>query len=221
MLVEDEQLVQGTAFVVAVPGSDTFDTAASLGATFDVGQLGAGGLYFLADIFTWIENDGADFQPLRTIYTLEAGYGPRRGKGQYSLFVKHRSFQDLDSFDALDESYELCGGRYQLDGSPKWRIRAGKYINRADVGYDWDLAVSVTQDLDPIRGRSAYAHAWVHHVSEDGNIGRDGFTDYAVETGVRSYNGIIFFLRYELLRDVDRFGGESDHHLMVGTRYGW
>jgi len=221
VLVTDEQLVHGTAFIGILPGSDVFDTAGSLGVTFDVGQLGAGGLYLFTDIFTWIDNAGLDFEPMRVIYTLEAGCSPPRGEGRYSFFIKHQSFHDIDTFDDIDESYELYGARYRFGGSPQWYVRAGKYLNRSTVDYDWDLAASVTYDLRPIRERPTYAHAWVHHVFEEGDVGRDEFTDYAVELEVRLHSGLIPFLRYELLHDIDRFNGASDHHLMLGTRYRW
>ena len=144
--------------------------------------------------------------------------------GQLPAFpvVEVRRHPLVDFHDDLDESYELYGVSYEWLGSPGYYLRAGKYLNRKDVDYDWDIAGSATFNLKPINGRETYFHAWLHQVTEDNGLDdRDGFMDYAGEMGIKFYSGIVLFGRYEFLHDIDGFGGASDHHVLVGTRYVW
>lgn len=219
----DDKSVHGKVFFGVVSGSDIYDAAGNIGATFDIGVVDKGSLYFSGDIFTYLEvKDGfSDFNPRRIIYTLEPGYVRVRGNSAYRFFIKHQSFHDVDSSDELDESYELYGLSYKSAGNPEFYIAAGKYLNVKDVDYEWDFTASATFDLQIIRNRSTYFHAWVHHITEDGTIDRNGFTDYAGELGISFKNNLTWFARYELLHDIDRFNGLTDNHAIIGARYIW
>jgi len=217
-----EKMVRGKAMFGVLGGSDLYDSVGNLGATFDIGDVKGGDIYFFGDVLTWITNPKlTDFEPRRVVYTLEAGYISPVDDQRYSLFVKHQSFHDVDSSDGIDESYELYGFRYRISDEPAILLRVGKYANRSAVDYDWDFAVGSATSLGSISDRQLYASAWVHHVTESGNPDRDGFTDYFIEVGVEFLSGIDVFVRYELLHDLDRFDGTTDHHLVLGTKYIW
>ncbi|MCL6520060.1 MAG: hypothetical protein K6T99_09510 [Armatimonadetes bacterium] len=209
------------AFFGIISGSSLYDTAGSLGATFQKKMAKEGSYYFFADIFTWIENKGTEFMPRRVIYTIEPGYTTLRGNARWRAFIKHQSFHDVDSFDNLNEAYELYGLSFQQLSEPMWYISVGKYLNRRIVDYRWDLATSVTREIGSLKKNRIYGHVWLHYVSEhQGNIlHRNDFTDYALETSVDFQNGLVGFLRYELLHDIERFAGTADNHLILGARF--
>jgi hypothetical protein len=215
--------INGSAFFGAAVGSDAYDTAGDLGATFPIGSMGSGQLYFFGDVFTWVEDiHGGKFQPRRIIYTLEPGCDYVLGKDEYRFFIKHQSFHDVDFFDDLEESYELYGINYRRLGSPEYVLRTGKYLNTNDVDYDWDFAAAATFGLARTQDSETYLRIWVHHVTENNDlIDRNGFTDFAGEVGTSYKNGITLFARYQLLHDIDRFGGRSEHQLLVGPKYVW
>lgn len=210
-----------SASFATVLGSRLYDTAGSLGGTFKGKMVGAGQLYFFADIFTWVDNvNVTEFRPRKIIYTIEPGYIIRRDKKSCRIFVKHQSFHDVDVSDEITESYELYGVSLARYGDIDQRFSIGKYLNERIVDYDWDLAASATVQLGSARKQPIYGHVWLHHVTEHGNIiGRDGFTDYAVEIGIKWFSGMTGFLRCEFLHDMDAFGGISDHYVLVGARY--
>lgn len=219
--VVDGNVVHGTAFFGAAIGSKPYDTAGNLGATFHLGQWGSGMIYFNGDIWTWIENRTAtEFKPRRIEYTLEPGYYQVKGNNAYRFFVKHQSFHNVDFLGGENEGYELYGVSYRRLSKPKFYLAAGKYMNRRVVDYDWDFAGSLTFDLPPLGGRDTYFELWAHHVTEN-KSSRNGFTDYAAELGVEYESGITLFGRYELLHDIDRFMGTTDHHVLTGIRYNW
>lgn len=220
-LAQDE-IVRGKAMFAVMGGSDTYDTVGNLGATFRIGNLLGGDLYFFADMLTWIENPSAsEFQPRRIVYTLEAGYTPKAVENRTTLFVKHQSFHDVDSFDGMDESYELYGLRYRVREEPHVWLRIGKYLNRTVVDYDWDYIVGLQSDIGTMGNNLLYGFALLHYVTEDGSSGRDGFVDWALETGLDFQNSITLFLRNEQLHDVDRFAGITDTYTTLGIKYEW
>ncbi|MDI6827727.1 MAG: hypothetical protein QME62_04495 [Armatimonadota bacterium] len=208
------------AFFGLVPGSKVYDTAGSLGVTFQKETRAGEGFYFFGDIFTWIKNKGTQFMPRRVIYTIEPGYITTRGKLRWRAFIKHQSFHEIDSFDQLNEMYELYGISFQQVSQPLWCVSVAKYLNRRVVDYRWDLATSVTRKIGSLNENDLYGHIWLHHVTEHrGNaMHRDGFMDYAIESSVDFKNGLIGFLRYEVLHDIERFGGTTDSHFVLGVR---
>jgi len=213
---------EASALFALVPGSHLYDTAGSLGGTFKEKKVGDGRLYLFADIFTWIDNvNTTEFRPKKIVYTIEPGYTVKRGERRYRFFVKHQSFHDVDVFDEFTESYELYGVNFTLEGEDKKSFSFGRYLNNRVVDYDWDFAVSLTHVLGSVHDKPLYGHVWLHYVVEDSNaLDRDSFTDYAAEVGIRMRGGITAFARYEFLHDIDSFCGASDHHVMLGTRYG-
>ncbi len=208
------------AFFGLVPGCKVYDTAGSLGAMFKKATAAGECFYFFGDIFTWIKNKGTQFMPGRVIYTIEPGYITTRGKLRWRAFIKHQSFHEIDSFDQLNEMYELYGVSFQQLSESLWYVSVGKYLNRRIVDYRWDLATSVTRKIGSLNENNLYGHIWLHYVTEHrGNaMHRDGFTDYAIESSVDFKNGLIGFLRYEVLHEIERFGGTTDSHFVLGVR---
>ena len=220
-LLDRPGLVHSTAFFGAVAGSKVYDTAGSLGTTFQLGKQKSGRFYFFGDIFTWIKNmSGTSFEPKRITYTLETGYAIENEGNRTRIFIKHQSFHNVDFVDGPRESYELYGVSYQWLKKPDIYLSVGNYLNKKNVDYTWDLVASATIDLKSIEGHDTYLHVWLHRVTESGNI-RDGFTDYAGELGVHLSPAVTAFGRYELLNDIDHFKGTADHHTMIGIRYQW
>lgn len=219
-----EKPVHGTAFFGLVPGSDLYDTAGNLGATFELAKKRASIVYFTGDLFTYIKNPGGThFEPRRIIYTLEPGVAVRKGSCDvYRLFIKHQSYHDVDFTDGINESYELYGLGYCHGNLNGVHLSVGKYLNRKAVDYDWDLAAAVTIGLGKGIGGDVYTHLWVHRVTESSPpAGRDGFTDYAAELGVKYISGITLFGRLEHLHDLDRFAGRTESHGLTGLKYEW
>ena len=220
-----DKAVHGTASFGALLGSDVYDTAGNLGVTFPLGNIKAGRLYFLGDMYTYIKNPGGQrFAPQRVIYTLEPGYYWERGNAGYTLFIEHQSSHLIDqpAIGPESESYELYGFSYRQLRPPHFYAEVGKYLDKRVVDYDWDLATSATWDLPPWGTKQPYLHGWLHHVTEtDGPNGRDGFTDYAAEFGVAYDTGVTPFARYEFLNDINHFAGSSDHYVLLGVRYTW
>jgi hypothetical protein len=221
LLLEDGEVVHGTAFFGAVIGSDLYNSAGNLGATFHLGSWKPGILYFNGDVWTWIEN-GADnsFKPRRILYTLEPGYYRQKGNDAYRFFIKHQSYHNVDFFGGMNEAYELYGVSYRHLDKPKVYLELGTYQNKRIVDYSLDIAASLTLDLPPWNDRATYLEIWGHHVTETGST-RNGFTDYAAELGFAYRNGITLFGRYEYLHDINHFDGIADHHVLTGIRYRW
>jgi len=223
VLVPTDNLVHGTATFEILLGSHVYNTAGNLGATFPLGTARSGRFYFYADMLTWIRNPGdSRFEPRRIVYTLEPGYYIQRDDNRYRFFIKHQSFHNSDTFCDDNESYELYGLSYNSLRRPELYVSVGKYVNRCVVDYTWDLVGWATWELAQSDSTTTYFHAWLHIVTEnDGPRGRNGFTDYAAELGLRFNSGVMLFARYEFLHDVDRFAGESDHRLIPGITYTW
>lgn len=219
VLIPDNR-VHGTAFYGALLGSDVYDSAGNLSATFTAGTVQRGHLYFFGDIYTWVRNvRPTQFQPRRVIYTIEPGYFLVRDRDTFRLFMKHQSYHDVDFSDGVNEAYELYGAGWQRAGNPEYSVRIGKYLNERSVDYDWDISGAVTGIVGDSDGRPVYAHLWLHRVEEHGHGDRDGFADYAAECGIRYRSGTSVFARYQLLHDIDAFAGAADHHLMLGVKY--
>lgn len=220
--IEEGKTANGTASYTVILGSELYDSAGHLGATFPIGRSGDGRFYFFGDLHTWVKNPTiTDFNPRRIAYTLEPGYYRTSGRNEYRFFIKHQSFHDVDFGDELDESYELYGLAYRRTGSPEYYLRLGRYYNTVDVDYEWDIAASVELGVSASESRQNLLKFWVHHVTADGSDSRSGFTDYAVEYEIAYRNGLTLFARYQFLHDLDRFDGTSDRHVMVGPRYVW
>ncbi|MHB0997915.1 MAG: hypothetical protein ACYC27_01610 [Armatimonadota bacterium] len=220
VLTANDSKGNGQAFFGTALSDDIYNTAGSLGATFRTGRIGPGKLYFFGDIFSWINTTHSEFKPQRVIYTLEPGYFYVSEKSTYRFFIKHQSYHDVDFTDNIDESYELYGLSYKYSANPEYYLRIGKYMNRKDVDYNWDFAGYVRFYLDDSTNVNPYLHLWLHQVTEsDNSTDRNGFTDYAIEAGYEWKSGLTIFARYELLNDLNRFNGNSDHHILFGPKY--
>lgn len=216
-----EEIVSGNA-VFGIVAGQVYNSFGNLGATFDIGNLGGGRFYFFPDILTWIKNPNtSEFEPRRVEYTLEVGYFSPGADHRLSFFIKHQSFHDVDSFDGIQESYELYGARYLTMKDPSIVLRVGKYLDVRTVDYDWDFALSATSHIGNVGARPLSASATLHSVTEKGSRARNGFTDYSAEISLEFRSGIDLFLRYETMHDINRFAGTTDHHGIVGTRYVW
>lgn len=211
---------RGTASYDNVVGGNLYDSAGNLGATFPLGQIGKGQLYFCGDIFSWVKNPNfTEFRPQRVVYTLEPGYNYISDNNEFRFFIKHQSFHDPDVLNTSIESYELYGLSYRWLGHPQqYSFRVGYYLNTCHVDYKWDLSGAALFYIPKIPAKDFYLELWLHYVSESSG---GGFTDYAGEVGMTIHDGLKIFGRYELLHDLDRFDGTADQHLLVGPKYIW
>lgn len=213
---------KGNAFFGVVAGGGLYNSAGNIGCTIPLGTAGKGKLYFCGDIFTWVKNPSlTQFDPKRVVYTLEPGYDYVSGRNEFRFFIKHQSFHDPDTLNTMRESYELYGVDYRCLSTPrpKYEFRIGYYASKRVVDYQWDFQASTTFDLSKRFGNGMYLELWLHGVTDGGS--RGGFVDYAGEVGANLSDGLSIFGRYEVLHDIDQFGGETDHHFLAGPKYSW
>lgn len=194
---------------------------------FDYGNWESAKFFFNGGILTLVKSGtGTDgFQPDRYRGTLETGARWEKPNGDLEVFVKHHSYQDIDHFDQIKESYEILGVRYKssLPGPVNTMVSLGKYTNLGDLDYSWDFAASADTSLAecPRKNRIYYA-ADIHVVTENGESStRNGFIDYGLEAGIQNRESVRYFVAYRLIHDIDRFNGETEKAFQIGTRYRW
>jgi hypothetical protein len=204
--------------------SDVYRYAADVNAWLNYGWYNDARFYFRGGILTQIKGgDGESFQPDRFRGTLETGAALSRGRSNYTFFIRHRSYHDIDRYDGLDESYEIYGVQYCRKDLCNLTFSAGAYQNTRDVDYDWDFLISFSEPVvGHIKGRPVYISGDIHRITEDGSLpDRDGFWNYSAEVGLESPVGVKYFVSYRKVNDVDRFDGVTDRQILTGIRYQW
>lgn len=204
--------------------SDIYKYIADLNVSFDFGRWKDARIAFRGGILTLIKTTDEDnFQPDRYRGNLEPFIYLHRGDDTYAFSIRHQSFHTIDRAPTLEESYELYNISYQHRGVPHYRIAVGRYANRQDVDYEWDILAEIGTDcLGLCRYGPIYGTAIGHFVTESETLSdRGSFFDYSLEIGVETQADVKYFTALRLVHDIDQFDGQTDHQWVVGIKYNW
>ncbi|MEN6521929.1 MAG: hypothetical protein ABFD46_12365 [Armatimonadota bacterium] len=204
--------------------SDEYKYIADVNLAFDFGSWKDARFNFRGGILTLVKTtDDDNFQPDRYRGTLEPAVYLMRSNRVYSFSIRHQSFHTIDREPVFEESYELYNVSYQLRGQPNLTFAVGKYMNTADVDYNWDLFAEIdTSCIGSCRYGRFYTDLIGHYVDEDGDLSsRSSFFDYNIEAGIQTEAGVRYFTAYRVIHDINQFDGITDHQWVFGLKYIW
>lgn len=216
--------VHGRADAAYFVINSVFRYEADVNLWFDFGQYKDFVFFFNGGLLVYAEdNSDKTFQPRRLRGTLEPGTYLRKNRNTYYFYIKHQSFHDIDTFDNLDEAYEIYTLAYKYSGNPTFFVSAGKFLNTDDVDYDWEFVGWFEYpNLFHKSHNPVYFSGSVRRVEETGDLSdRNGFTDFTSELGVETAPGLRYYTGYRVIHDVNRFDGATDHEWAVGIKYLW
>ncbi|MBI2844381.1 MAG: hypothetical protein HYX78_13365 [Armatimonadetes bacterium] len=204
--------------------SDIYKYLVDLNVSFNFGSWGDAKFNMGGGILTLVKDTSRDsFQPDRYRGTIEPAVYLKQGANVYLFSIRHQSFHTIDRPPPLDESYELYNLAYQRIGDPNILLSVGRYLNRDDVDYEWDLFAQVdTACIGMCRYGPIYVSGTGHYVDEDESLSeRSSFFDYSLEIGVQTHTGVRYFAAVRQIHDIDQFGGITDDQVVLGVKYLW
>jgi len=197
---------------------------------FDLVRYEGGSFYLFGDIETLIERSKniSTFNPQKVHYTIEPGLREEVAGSELKVAFNHQCKHDQDRFDGFTERWNTLVIGFIREGTVKdvallrGEISLGKMIRKADVDYNREVAVGFT--LHPLKkGLLPHFAANLRVVSTDGSLSeRGGFLDWFVEVGVKlreGNGGIVGFVQYLRLNDVDHCGGRVEDLGRLGIRF--
>lgn len=212
-----------------------------LGVNIDLLRYKKAFLYIESNFETVTEHDvGTVFDPYDMNYMVESGVRLENKIGSLSFIWHHVSRHDVDRFDGTTEKYNIWGIRlaskekdiFKNEEGFEWLwnfnelFSVGKYTQRTDNNYDWDVIGEVGVDLLRYKKMAPYLKTNLHLVTQtaDRPSGKKYFVNYTIEPGIKfRFTKGILSLFYQIWHeyDIDRSNGQTDDFGLAGIRYEW
>jgi len=212
-----------------------------LGVKIDILRYKKTFLYVKGNLETVMEHDmGTDFDPYDMNYMIEPGVRLENRIGSLSFIWHHECHHDVDRFDGTTEKFNIGGIRleskekdiFKNEEGLEWLwnfnelFSIGKYAQRTDNNYDWDMITEVGVDILRYQKMAPYLKVNAHLVTQTAkrHSGKKYFVNYTIEPGIkfRFTKGILsLFCQIWHKHDIDRCDGQTDDFGLFGIRYEW
>jgi hypothetical protein len=218
-----------------------FNWNGQLGVNIDILRYKKAFLYVKANLETVLEEDvGTDFDPYDMNYMIEPGVRLENKIGSLSFIWHHVCQHDVDRFDGTTEKYNIGGIRLESKRKDSFENKenfewlwnfselfsVGKYVQRTDNNYDWDVIGEAGVDILRYKKMAPYLKANTHLVTQtaDRPSGKKYFLNYTIEPGIKlriPKGTLSLFCQIWHKHDIDRCDGKTDDFGLAGIRYEW